>query len=66
MSAERGEQILSELVGLFGGRPASPPVKRLRAKPHRCLDCRKVTKHVRCHACTGTTRCLVCKWEAQS
>jgi predicted RNA-binding Zn-ribbon protein involved in translation (DUF1610 family) len=41
----------------IGSRP-----KRQRAKPHRCLDCGKVTRHVRCHDCTGVTSCSVCGW----
>jgi hypothetical protein len=41
------DQALAEVTAMFVGR-AKPP----RAKPHRCIDCKRVTRHVRCPKCT--------------
>ncbi len=42
------DKILEEITRLFLGTPRKP---RKRAAPSRCIDCGKVSKHVRCAAC---------------
>ena len=47
MDAEQtDEQIIAYITGTFYGK-----AKRPRAKPHRCIDCGKVTARVRCDDC---------------
>lgn len=42
-----GRKVADELNRMFfGGSP-----KPARAKPHRCIDCQRVTRHVRCDEC---------------
>ncbi len=41
-------EILDEVLRLFVGPTKT---KRPRAKPHRCFDCGRVTRHVRCPEC---------------
>ena len=47
MSEQTDEQIIGEVFGTFVGTARKVP----RAKPHRCHDCGRVTKRVRCDDC---------------
>jgi hypothetical protein len=59
---DQANDMLNDVVARFmGGRP----VKRKRARPNRCIDCGRVTRHVRCHECSGATSCHVCKWRVE-
>ncbi len=50
---EARDEVLAEVVGTFFGAPRAP---RARAKPHRCFNCGKVTRHIFCPACSAERR----------
>lgn len=47
MSRDEHERVAAEVASTFLGKR-----KRPRAKPHRCIDCGKVTRHIRCPDCS--------------
>ena len=47
------QEALQRVTRAFFGEPKP---KRQRAKPHRCFDCGKVTRYIRCPECSAKRR----------